>query len=103
MFKSPPFLPWCQVSVKDSSTKHVIMDLSFLPSRSVNAETHRGYYQGDQFNFTFPSVALLTDQLTQLGPNAWLWSADLARAYGQLRVCPLMAPLLGILLDKQYS
>ena len=87
---------------KDSSAKRVIMDLSFPPGHSVNAGIHRGYYQSEQFNFTLPLVALLTDRLTQLGPNAWLWSADLARAYRQLRVCPLSVPLLGIPLDNQY-
>ena len=106
-FTSPPFLPWCQLSPimtrpkKNSSEKRIIIDLSFPPGRSVNAGIKKGYYLGSHFSFSLPSITTLTDRLVKLGSEAWLWAADLARAYRQLRVCPLSTPLLGISVNSQ--
>ena len=36
------------------------------------------------------------------GNDAWLWGADLARAYRQLRVCPLSSQLLAIKVSDQF-
>ena len=63
----------------------------------------KGFYQGLPFNFSLPLVATFTDRLTLLGSEMWLWSADLVRADGQLWVCRLSVPLLGLTLgDKFY-
>ena len=80
---------------KNSTKNRIIVDLSFPLGKSVNSGIKKGFYLGKSFNFSLPSVSMLTDQLIQLGPQAWIWGADLARAYRQLRVCPLSAPLLG--------
>ena len=74
------------------------MDLSFPPGCSVNADIARSA----QFNFSLPSVSMLTNRLSSLGHGTWLWLADLARAYRQLRACSLSIPLLGVMLNDQY-
>ena len=38
-------------------------------------------------------------EVTRLGLGTYLWVANLARAYRQLRTCPLSVPLLGITID----
>ena len=65
----------------------------------MNAGIFKGFYQGP-FSFSFPSVTTLMDRLTLLGSEAWLCSADLARAYRQLWVFPLSVPLLGLTLGS---
>ena len=45
---------------------------------------------------------MLVNRLIQVGSGAWLWLADLARAYPQIRVCPLSALLLGITLNTDF-
>ena len=37
-----------------------------------------------------------------LGKGCYIWTTDLARAYRQLRVCPLAYPLLGMLVEDQF-
>ena len=69
------------------------MDLSFPLGKGVNAGITKGFYQGRPFSFTLRSVTTLTDRLISLGLGSYLWSADLSRAYHQLRVCPLSLPL----------
>ena len=87
---------------KHSQEKRIIIDLSFPVGNSVNAGIAKEYYLGKKINFSLPSVSTLSDRLIKLGPNAWLWGADLARAYRQLRVCPLSTPLLGVKLNDKY-
>ena len=68
--------------------------------RSVNSGIKKGFYLGQPFNFSLPSDSMLTNRLITIRPRclAMGGGADLARAYRQLRVCPLSAPLLGIAL-----
>ena len=107
-FSSPPFSPWSQVSPmmtrdkKGSSDRRVVVDLSFPKGRSVNSGIKKGCYQGEPFVFTLPSMTDLSSNAVELGPGCFLWSADLARAYRQLRICPLSAPLLGLIFNNQY-
>ena len=108
-FSAWPFVPWVQCSPmmtrpkKNSSDKRIIIDLSFPKGKSVNASIVKDDYLGEKFNFTLPTISTLSERLILTGPHAWIWTADLARAYRQLRVCPLSVPLLGIFLqDKLY-
>ena len=86
-FESCPFSPWCQLSPmmmrpkKNLSSKCIIIDLCYLLRNSVNSGITKSFYLGLPFNFMVPSVSMLTDSLIKLSPNAWLWTADLARAY----------------------
>ena len=66
---------------------------------SVNAGIRKGQYQGQPSSYTLPRITDLADEVTRIGPGAYLWSVDLVRAYRQLRTCPLSTPLLGISLD----
>ena len=81
---------------KNSVERRVILDLSFPPARSVNSGIRKGFDQGRAFSFSLLSIITLIDRMMLTGNNAWLWGADLVRAYRQLRVCPLSSPLLAI-------
>ena len=109
-FTNPPFTPWSQTSPmmtrpkKDSAERRVIVDLSWPRQHSVNSGIRRGFYQGRPRAYTLPNVMDAADEVARLGPACYLWSADLARAYRQLRSCPLSTPLLGITLHgKHYT
>ena len=101
-FKQLPFTPWTQLSPimtrpkKSSVNRRIVIDLSYPTSRSVNSGITKGWYQGSPFSFSLPTIADLVKQVVKAGKGAYIWSADLARAYRQLRVCPLSVPLLGL-------
>ena len=101
-FQMPPFTPWSQTSPmmtrpkKDSTNRRVIVDLSWPKPGSVNAGIRRGYYQGRPQTYKLPNIMDAADEVARAGRGCYLWSADLARAYRQLRTCPLSTPLLGI-------
>ena len=104
-FSAPPFTPWAQTSPmmtrpkKNTTERRVIVDLSFPRGASVNAGIRSGQYQGRPSTYTLPGIMDLAQEVSKLGTNCFLWSSDLARAYRQLRTCPLSVPLLGITLD----
>lgn len=101
-FPSPPFTPWVQVSPlmtrpkKEEGKRRVILDLSFPEGRGVNAGILMNCYEGEQLNYTLPTVLDFTALIAAAGAGAWLWKVDLERAYRQLRIDPLAYPLLGI-------
>ena len=107
-FDNPPFYPWFQVSPimtrpkKDSDARRVILDLSFPKQKGVNAGIERKAYLGEPYTFKLPSIDTLTSELERRGKGCFLWSGDLARAYRQLRVCPLSTPLLGISFEGKF-
>ena len=84
--------PLMTQSKNNSLSKHIIMDLSFPLGASVNAGIEKGFYQGIPFSFMLPSVTMLIDRLVHSGSTAFLWCADLSRAYWQLRVCSCLCP-----------
>ena len=107
-FCAPPFSPWVQVSPmltrpkKDSEKRRVIVNLSYPEGRSVNDGITKAWYQGNPFEFKLPSITDLLKRVIIAGRGAYLWSADLARAYRQLRVCPLSTPLLGLFYNNSF-
>ena len=107
-FSHPPFQPWTQISPimtrpkKDSAARRIVIDLSFPHNRSVNTGITKGWFQGAPFSFALPTIADLVKQVKEAGKGCYIWSADLARAYRQLRVCPLSVPLLGLKFKDQY-
>ncbi len=84
---------------KNSLKRRVIVDLSCPRAGSVNAGIVRGFYQGAQSSYTLPSIEDAANQVLYTGNIGYIWSADLARAYRQLRACPLSTPLYGVTLD----
>lgn len=107
-FSEPPFAPWFRCSPvmtrpkKSTNERRVIVDLSFPEGQGVNDGIDICDYFGVNITYTLPSLADLTTRLQEVGPGALVWKADLARAYRQLRVDPLDAPLLGIKVEEQY-
>ena len=107
-FDEPPFRPWTQFSPlmtrpkRNSQARRVIVDLSFPGAQSVNAGIRRAQYQGKPYTYTLPGIMDLADEVARLGRGCYVWCADLARAYRQLRTCPLSTPLLGIMFGSKY-
>ena len=107
-FDEPPFRPWTQFSPlmtrpkRNSEARRVIVDLSFPGAQSVNAGIRRAQYQGKPYTYTLPGIMDLADEVARLGRGCYVWCADLARAYRQLRTCPLSTPLLGIMFGNKF-
>lgn len=107
-FTKPPFQPWNRCSPimtrpkKDTSERRVIVDFSYPMGLSVNDGINNLAYFGRDISYTLPSIGDLITKLQMEGKGALVWKADLARAYRQLRVDPLDAPLLGIKVGDLY-
>ena len=100
--KAPPFREWFQTSPlmsvekKDSDRRRVIIDLSFPEGSSVNDGVLKNHFQGSPLTYKLPTINDMASVVAALGPGAYLWKADLARAYRQLRSDPLDYPLMGV-------
>ena len=100
-FTDPPFTPWSHVSPlmtapkKESDSRRIIVDMSFPEDHSVNSGITKNVMEGEYRPYSLPSVADLVTKATILGRSAYLWKADLARAYRQLRIDVMDLPLLG--------
>lgn len=100
-FSSPPFAPWTRLSPlmtrpkRDSDKRRVIVDMSFPTGEAVNDGIRICSIYGRDTTYTLPSVQDLAEIIQRSPSTAWLWKADLARAYRQLRVDPIDTPLLG--------
>ena len=107
-FNSLPFKPWTQISPlmvkpkKDTDSKRIVIDLSFPLKKGVNAGIKKGCFQGTKIDFSLPSVSHIAEKMIELGKGAYMWTIDLARAYRQLRICPLALPLLGLQSKNSY-
>lgn len=101
-FTSSPFTPWTRCSPimtrpkKDSSDRRVIIDLSYPHGEAVNDGIKTEDYFGSDISYSLPTIGDLVTLIQHHGKGAYLWKADLARAYRQLRIDPLDTPLLGI-------
>lgn len=106
-FRAQPFTPWTRISPlmtrpkRDSDRRRVIVDLSFPTGEAVNDGIDIESIYGRDSSYTLPSVRDLTTYIQQDAPRAWLWKADLARAYRQLRVDPIDTPLLGFTVNGE--
>lgn len=105
-FSAPPFTPWCRLSPlltrpkKDSEARRIIVDLSFPEGDNVNEGIDITSVYGKDITYSLPTISDLAQRVIMLGRGAWMWKADLSRAYRQLRIDPLDTPLLGIQVDK---
>ena len=98
---SPPFVPWYQVNPlmtapKNSTTtsRRVIMDLSWPTGHSVNDGIPADHYDGTPCKLSLPRVDDLIELIVEHGPSCYLYTRDIARAYRQIKVDPLDWPLL---------
>lgn len=100
-FKSSPFAPWTRLSPlmtrpkRDSERRRVIVDMSFPSGEAVNDGINITSIYGRDTTYTLPSVQDLATLIQKAPSTAWLWKADLARAYRQLHVDLIDTPLLG--------
>ena len=107
-FQEPPFRPWSQVSPlmtvekKGSSSRRVIIDLSFPIGEGVNAGVPKNFFQGKHKQYSLPTIHDMAELVIAAGPACYLWKADLERAYRQLRCDPLDYPLMGVAFDGLY-
>lgn len=101
-FDEDPFEPWFRTSPlmtrakKGTDERRIIVDLSFPPKKSVNDGIDPSDHFGMDITYSLPTIADLITQLQQHGKGAYLWKADLRRAYRQIRSDPLDSPFLGI-------
>lgn len=101
-FDQEPFTPWTRCSPlmtrpkKDSVLRRVIVDLSFPKGFDVNSAIDTTSYLGQDISFKLPTISDLVAKLQLDGDGAYIWKADLCRAYRQLRIDPLDSPLTGI-------
>lgn len=106
-FKAPPFAPWTRLSPlmtrpkRDSDKRRVIVDMSFPTGEGVNDGIRICSIYGRDTTYTLPSVTDLASMIQKAPATAWIWKADLARAYRQLRVDPIDTPLLGFGVDSK--
>lgn len=97
-----PFAPWTRISPlmtrpkKGTDNRRIIVDLSYPEGAAVNSGIEILQYLGCDISYSLPTVVDLITKLQQEGRGAFIWKADLARAYRQLRADPVDAPLLGI-------
>lgn len=107
-FTHPPFHPWNRLSPlmtrpkKNSPDRRVIVDLSFPSGLDVNSGIDITNILGQNVTYSLPSISDLISKLKLEGPGAFIWKADLSRAYRQFRIDPLDAPLMGIQFDGLY-
>lgn len=105
-FHHDPFHPWMRKSPvmsrpkKDSTKRRIIIDLTFPGEDGVNGGIDIHSVLGRDISYTLPTIWDLTNYLKLIGRGAWVWKADLERAYRQLRVDPLDTPLLGLQVDS---
>lgn len=101
-FDDLPFFPWTRLSPlmsrpkKGTDDRRIIVDLSFPHGEAVNTAIDITSYLGKDITYSLPTISDLITKLQLEGPGAYIWKADLARAYRQLRADPVDAPLLGI-------
>lgn len=102
-----PFAPWTRISPlmtrpkRGSEVRRVIVDLSFPEGAGVNMGIDTSAYLGTDISYTLPTISDLIAKLQVEGQGAFIWKADLARAYRQLRADPVDAPLLCIKFNNQ--
>lgn len=101
-FAADPFTPWVRYSPimtrpkRESDNRRIIVDLSYPQGYAVNDGIDTHNHLGKDITYSLPTIADLVTRLQSQGQAAFLWKADLTRAYRQLRADPLDAPLLGI-------
>ena len=107
-FHHPPFAddfvcsPLQTVPKRGSSTRRVVMDLSFPQGSSVNDGIPPDSYLGDQFKLRLPGIDRLVEFILAKGRNCLVFKKDLRRAYRQFPVDPRDYSLLGFCFQGQF-
>ena len=107
-FNYPPFAddfvcsPLQTVPKRGSSTRRVVMDLSFPQGSSVNDGIPSNTYLGDQFKLRLPGIDRLVEFFLAKGRNCLVFKKDLRRAYTQFPVDPKDYSLLGFCYQGKF-
>ena len=101
-FNYPPFQEWAHVSPLMTRPKasyddrRVITDLTFPANSSVNAYIKKNTVMGLTQSHCLPSVDAAVNAIKAAGPDPYLFTVDVSRAYKNFKSCPLDWPLLGL-------
>ena len=114
-FTIPPYSPWCHVSPMMTADKRdwsldedaepekrVVTDLSWPHGLSVNDGCPKDVYDSYLYKLQLPCADNLIEMILKAGPNSWMWSSDISRAFRQLPLDPLDWPLLCVKHDGNY-
>lgn len=104
----PPFKEWVHTSPlmtrekKDSSSRRVIIDMTYPNDTSVNAYIYKNTVLGNIRDHKLPSVDDVVELVTGMGPQAHMATTDISRAYKNFSSCPLDWPLLAFKWNQEY-
>ena len=107
-FDYPPFLddfvcsPIQTVPKRGSSTRRVIMDMSFPHSSSVNDGIPQDTYLGKPFKLRLPGIDRLVNFILEKGRHCLVFKKDLQRAYRQFPIDPKDYNLLGFSFQGKF-
>ena len=84
---------------KKSSSRRIVMDLSFSPEHSVNSGIPTDTFLGQPFQPRLPGVDALANLVWPFGSGCLLFKLQLSRAYRQLPINPRDYHFLGFTYD----
>ena len=87
--------PLLTVPKKESTSRRIVMDLSFPPEQSVNSGIPTDTYLGETYKLRLPGVDALVALVQAFGSGSLLYKKDLRRAYRQLPIDPRDYHFLG--------
>ena len=81
---------------KPDGKVRLIVDLSWPIGQSVNSCIIPGVFDNVQFQLKYPSIDLLVQKISEIGPTVLLYKIDLERAFRNLIIDPYDYPVLGL-------
>ena len=106
-FEYPPFSndfvrsPLQTVPKRGSSTRRVVMDLSFPPGCSVNDGIPHDTCLGEYYKLRLPGIDRLVELILEKGRHCLVFKKDLRRAYRQFPIDPKRLPFTRFSLSGQ--
>ena len=101
-FDDPPIIEWAHISPlmsrpkADPTKRRVITDLTYPREHSINAYIKKNIVMGMMNTHSLPTVDVVVDRVLDIGPNAYMFTIDVSRAYKNFKSCPLDWPLLAV-------
>ena len=86
-FRIPPYInrigisPLSTREKRESTSRRVILDLSFPEGRSVNSGINKDLYCGEPIKLVYPTIDTLCRRVAELGEKCLLWKRDLQRFF----------------------
>ena len=100
-FTIPPFISRIGISPlssrlkRDSTSRRIILDLSFPAGYSVNDGIDKHYYCGKPIKLVYPTIDTLVQRIVQL-KNPMVWKKDISRYFRIIPLCPGDYSLIGM-------